>query len=446
MSSIRLLNTGEWNKPPVLTAARRLLIEGLAKHFPKTTLGNMASFVNGTSYDTGKLSGDGTPIIRISNITNPESGYLRTDQEFDTRFLADRGDLLVSWSASFKSIIWPRERGIVNQHIFRVTEEPGYHRGFIRHTIEAVFDDLQENVVGIGMKHLRRRDFLEHTVPNPDAQTQELISNYLDWLEDRNGEPEPPLPATLSEQQRIVGRLEHLASKIEEARGLREKSVKEANAVLAIATKMAFREIEETRASLSDLIGKQGLKNGLSLKSLSELSEIQCLKLSALRDGYVALNDAKPVPVDAERAKPYLVKQNDVFIVRGNGSKELVGRAGSVQEHSKGIIFPDLFIRVSLDVGVVVPRFFVAWWNSPDMRQAIEQAAKTTSGIWKVNQQFILSSSMPLPDLNEQQRIVDYLDDIQAHADSLKQLQAQTRAELDALLPSILDKAFRGEL
>jgi len=30
--------------------------------------------------------------------------------------------------------------------------------------------------------------------------------------------------------------------------------------------------------------------------------------------------------------------------------------------------------------------------------------------------------------------------------DALKQLQAQTQRELDALLPSVLDRAFKGEL
>jgi len=30
--------------------------------------------------------------------------------------------------------------------------------------------------------------------------------------------------------------------------------------------------------------------------------------------------------------------------------------------------------------------------------------------------------------------------------DRLKELQAQTAAELDAILPSILDRAFKGEL
>ena len=38
------------------------------------------------------------------------------------------------------------------------------------------------------------------------------------------------------------------------------------------------------------------------------------------------------------------------------------------------------------------------------------------------------------------------LDDLQAKVDQLKALHAQTAAELDALTPSILDRAFRGEL
>ena len=41
---------------------------------------------------------------------------------------------------------------------------------------------------------------------------------------------------------------------------------------------------------------------------------------------------------------------------------------------------------------------------------------------------------------------VAYLDDLQAKVDSLKALQAQTAAELGVLLPSVLDKTFKGDL
>ena len=46
----------------------------------------------------------------------------------------------------------------------------------------------------------------------------------------------------------------------------------------------------------------------------------------------------------------------------------------------------------------------------------------------------------------DQQQFLVELDALQAEVDALKRLQAETAAELDALLPSILDKAFKGEL
>ncbi len=48
--------------------------------------------------------------------------------------------------------------------------------------------------------------------------------------------------------------------------------------------------------------------------------------------------------------------------------------------------------------------------------------------------------------LPEKHRIVAYLDKLQPKVEALKRLQAETATELDALLPSILDKAFKGEL
>ena len=46
----------------------------------------------------------------------------------------------------------------------------------------------------------------------------------------------------------------------------------------------------------------------------------------------------------------------------------------------------------------------------------------------------------------EQRRIVAQLDNVQARLASLRELQSATGEELSALLPSVLDKAFKGEL
>ena len=48
--------------------------------------------------------------------------------------------------------------------------------------------------------------------------------------------------------------------------------------------------------------------------------------------------------------------------------------------------------------------------------------------------------------VNKQRRIVAYLDGLQAKVNALRELQSTGGEELSALMPSILDKAFKGEL
>jgi type I restriction enzyme S subunit len=46
----------------------------------------------------------------------------------------------------------------------------------------------------------------------------------------------------------------------------------------------------------------------------------------------------------------------------------------------------------------------------------------------------------------EQRQIVAEMDALHPEVAALKRLQAETAAELDAILPSILDKAIKGKL
>lgn len=254
-----------------------------------------------------------------------------------------------------------------------------------------------------------------------------------------------PIPI-IDEQRRIVARIEELAARIEEARELRRWAAEEIVALSASITRSLF-DFKQTRMKpIEDLVGKKNLKNGLSIKSTNDYSHIRCLRLSALRNGKIDCSDSKTVPLTEDEASSYLIQENDVFIVRGNGSKDLVGRAGLVEKAIPGTIFPDLFIRIPLNRNLILPEFFVSWWNSKTMRDAIEEAAKTTSGIWKINQSHISSFVVPILPLDEQNRIIAYLNCMQSKLDALRCLQNETAAELDALMPAILERAFRGEL
>ena len=197
---------------------------------------------------------------------------------------------------------------------------------------------------------------------------------------------------------------------------------------------------------LGELVGRDGFNNGLSVKSGDGTDGIHCLTLSSMRGGVIIGRERKPVPLTASQAAPYRVRAGDVFVVRGNGSKHLVGRAARVVEAIPSTIYPDLFIRVRLPLDRIDPAYFVTVMNGRQARRRIEELAKTTSGIWKINQGHLAAIQIPLPSVSEQQVIVRHTSALRHEVARLKECQAATAAELSALLPSVLDRAFRGQL
>ena len=146
------------------------------------------------------------------------------------------------------------------------------------------------------------------------------------------------------------------------------------------------------------------LINGRSVKGKD--GGFPVLRLTALKNGEIDLSESKEGHWAHEDARPFQVNKDDIFVARGNGSKRLVGIAGRVTGEPRPIAFPDTMIRIRVDTDVVRPDFFLLLWNSQVVRRQIELAARTTAGIYKINQQHILSFIVPLPSLAEQAEIV----------------------------------------
>jgi type I restriction enzyme S subunit len=51
-----------------------------------------------------------------------------------------------------------------------------------------------------------------------------------------------------------------------------------------------------------------------------------------------------------------------------------------------------------------------------------------------------------LPTLDVQQGVVEELDELQVNVAKIAELQSTSATELNAMLPAILDEAFKGEL
>jgi len=255
---------------------------------------------------------------------------------------------------------------------------------------------------------------------------------------------EIPLPP-LAEQQRLVARIEELARRVEEARGLRREAVEEAGLLLGRAIVSVFESAESkgwTELTLGDVTAD--IRYGTSEKANDDPSGIPVFRMGNIQDGRLSLRDLKYLDLPKDEFERLKLGHGDILVNRTN-SAELVGKC-AVFDEPGNYVYASYIIRVRLDLQRAEPRLVAAFINSPIGRQYMFEQRKQMTGQANVNSQKLKALPFRLPPLEEQRRIVAHLDGLQAKVDELKRLQSETQKELDALMPSILARAFAGEL
>jgi type I restriction enzyme S subunit len=249
----------------------------------------------------------------------------------------------------------------------------------------------------------------------------------------------------LTEQQQVVARIEELAGKIQEARRLRTQATGAVRALVLSAMHNLKSRVVPTGTLGEVLAGKP--RNGWSAKCDNAEGGVAVLSLGSVTGFHYRSTEFKRTSLHASTEGHFWLDPGDLLITRSN-SPELVGHAAIYSGEPSPCIYPDLMMRLAVKREVAETRFVWYWLQSPTVREFIARNAKGTSPTMKKVSQGIVAA-IPYPTsltLSEQRRIVAELDALQAQVDASNRLQAETAAELDALLPTILDRAFKGEL
>jgi type I restriction enzyme S subunit len=255
---------------------------------------------------------------------------------------------------------------------------------------------------------------------------------------------EIPLPS-LADQRYIATRIGELASKIEEARKTRESASKELAALRHVNITACMKSLNAD-AQLNDVL-TAAPRNGWSPNCDNLESGTSVLTLSAVTgwnyNPSAFKRTSQPINPDAH----YWAVEGDLLITRSN-TPELVGHAAIYNGSPNPCIYPDLMMRVPIDPRKASTRFVWYWLQSARARDFIRRSAKGTSPTMKKISQPIVQQ-VPFPanlTLDVQEDIARRLDAIRASTNSVAEIQAETSNELKAMLPAILDKAFKGEL
>lgn len=284
-------------------------------------------------------------------------------------------------------------------------------------------------------------------------QTTNLASVSLSKL---SAFPVPLIPAR--EQRRIIGKVEALFARSANARDelahIPRLIERYRQAVLEAAFRgdltADWRRDNGPAATIAertvDMLVMEPIRNGLSVRGSDDPPGIPALRLSALRQDKVNLSDCRYLPISTDKARRYMLREGDVLISRGNGTKSFVARSSLVPTVETPIIFPDTAFRVRLNPQVANPEWFSMLWNAPQVRDQIENLAKTTAGIWKVSQGDLTSVDLRVPSVAEQ---IETVRRIKMAFTAIGAIDAEVGRGINQLArldQSILDKAFAGEL
>jgi type I restriction enzyme, S subunit len=299
-------------------------------------------------------------------------------------------------------------------------------------TREAVADSVKT----MTYPNLSFRIYSMVEVPVIPLSDQKVVGAFFRAL--LKNKPLPDLPSYLAEQRRVVARVEELAAQIDEARTVRHQAAEEVDALVSTRSAELFRQASThgTVALESIAILERGKFSHRPRNEPrffgGEHPWIQIGEIESagkhIREWTETLND-------------------DGLAISKKFSKGTVLVSIAATIGAVGILDFDCCVPDSI-VGVT-PRngtdseflyYFLGY-----LRKNLEKIAPQ-SAQKNINLRILAPLPVPKLTLAEQRQIVVELDALQAEVDALKRLQAETAAELDALLPAILDKAFKGEL
>ncbi|SDX94618.1 type I restriction enzyme, S subunit [Albimonas donghaensis] len=153
-------------------------------HGQRCSLGEICTFTNGNGFRPKDWAKDGLPIIRIQNL-NGSQEFNYFDGEPRKNWIVEPGELLFAWAGvkgvSFGPTIWPGPRGVLNQHIYRVTPKAAVDLHWLHAALQLVTRRVEAKSHGFksSLVHVHKSDITEQVVSVPPLPEQRRIAGIL---------------------------------------------------------------------------------------------------------------------------------------------------------------------------------------------------------------------------------------------------------------------------
>jgi type I restriction enzyme, S subunit len=435
----------------VARAADKCLRLACSKHFPIARIGDIAEVVSGGTPSTDKSEYWGKGIVWLTpkdlgrphniEIESSERSITKLALESSSARLLPSGTVLLSSRAPIGHLGIAARPLTTNQGFKNIICGQRVDPRFLFHLLRGSIDELDALGRGNTFREIPASIVKQFVIPLPPRRIQEATSSFLDALYRRLSGARvelPELPEPIAGQRRIIAEIEDLAAQIDEARDLRLQTLRDADTLF-----------EQARARLLDRLTAKGTV------SLTDAALLQRGKFS-----HRPRNDPRffggPHPWiqigEIEQSDKYIKSWHETLnddglriskkFPKGTVLVSIAATIGSVGILTFDCCVPDSIVAVTPKSGFESEFLyhFLGYVRAHLASIAPQNAQKN------INLQILASLQVPAIDAAEQQKIVEVLNALQTEVGDLKNVQAESAIEVGALLPSVLDRAFRGEL
>jgi type I restriction enzyme S subunit len=410
-------------------------VSELMKGWVEVPIGSLCILNNGRAFKPTDWTTEGIPIVRIQNLNNPDAPFNHFLGEFNDRYHLTGGELLFAWSGtpgtSFGAHVWRGGEAVLNQHIFRVDfDEELLDKRFFRHAINQKLDELIGIAHGgVGLRHVTKGKFERTLVALPPLPEQKRIADKLDAVLAR-------VDACRERLDRVPGILKRFRQAVLAAAtsgGLESETSVDSDSVV----------ISNRKSRLSDTLTQlmTGPFGSALHKADYVMGGIPVVNPMHINSGVIVPTTGMAVSTrKAEELSDFQLRVGDVIIAR----RGVMGRCAVVQPEQEGWLCGtgSMVLRPNTQL---TPDYLQKFLSAPATIQVLESDAVGSTMV-NLNQRILLSLEIWLPNLEEQGKIVRRVESLFAYADHLESRYTAARARIDRLTPSLLAKAFRGEL
>lgn len=388
-------------------------------------------------------SDEGIPFVSISDMSSADY-VVETKKHLTADGVRDKnlvklpvGTILYSIYATVGAISELRIEATISQAMLALNLNSQMNKTYYKYNLRAMRDYIYSSANGNTQFNLNADKVWNFSFVFPYAKAQTRIANFLD---DKCGK----IDRYIETQRAIIEKL---------------KAYKQ-----AVITQAVTKGLDPTvpmKDSGVDWIGeipegwrvgqlkyfvkiRSGITLGKKYSPETELKEYPYLRVANVQGEYTDLSDVAMISVPEDEAQKYILHTGELLMTEG-GDRDKLGR-GCVWE---GKITPCLHQNHVFAVtanALILNVYYLDYVTTSDVgRSYFDYTAKKTTNLASTNSTTILQFRLPVPPIEEQQKIVQYLKE---KVDELNQMLTKHLALIDKLTEykkSLIYEAVTGK-